>query len=609
MRTDRRWCVVVLLAVVALGGSAEEPKPPSGKLALTTERVVIFKDGYGLFVKTAAGTLDTDGRVFTDTVPDGAVLGTFWATTDQGKVPGMVAEWVQRKEERSTETPCISTVELLRANKGKRVTLARVPEKAADVVGTILEVLDLPPEKTPATPRPEALGEPAFYSAAYRPSGVAGSGGDHPAETVRELVPRGGQLVALTTDTGRLVLPVAEIRTVAGADLVTTMARREEVSTWTKRLSFDFGKDQAGKKASLRILYFTEGIRWIPTYRINGALVDKADLALQGELLNEAEDFENAAVDLVVGVPNFRFKNTISPLSLERTLRNALATAAPNLMIGNNALSNAQFSQRAGEWRGAAPEAAGAGGGVLALAPELAAGGQQDMFVYSAKTFSLKKGARATLPLWQNTVPLSHVYTLDLKMARSARSGSGNDRSAGNQNDVSPLRLSENQCWHQLEFSNTSPVPWTTGAALIMHDNLPLGQDLLTYTSPGTRVLLPMTVAVDMRGSLQEEELNRQPNALHWSDHNWSKIRKSATVTVTNNRKEESAMRVTVSLGGLAERVSGNGTVRVNDYRRDDWYDYWSNDTINNHSDVSWQLTLEPGETKTLTFEFMFYVP
>ena len=56
-------------------------------------------------------------------------------------------------------------------------------------------------------------------------------------------------------------------------------------------------------------------------------------------------------LDIVVGVPNFRFGRTPSPLVLESVLRNALAEAAPNLMGNSSQLSNAMYTQRSGEFR------------------------------------------------------------------------------------------------------------------------------------------------------------------------------------------------------------------------------------------------------------------
>ena len=70
-------------------------------------------------------------------------------------------------------------------------------------------------------------------------------------------------------------------------------------------------------------------------------------------------------VDIVVGVPNFRFRETPSPLVLEATLRNALAEAAPQLCNGQQQpFSNAMYSQRSGEFRRNQAKAnAGAEGG------------------------------------------------------------------------------------------------------------------------------------------------------------------------------------------------------------------------------------------------------
>jgi len=592
---------ILILAVICAGilraGEAVAEAP--GRLALSTDRVVIFKDGYALFAKKASAVADAEGRVFTEQVPDGAVLGCFWAMAEN-KVLSMRAEWDERQTERSTETNCVSTLELLRANKGKAVKLGSINNTSV-IFGTVLEVLELPPDlNDPALRVPVAAH--ANGAAWRRNAGVPET--ETPTEFTRALEPRGGHLVVVdTVDQGRLVLPVAEVRTVSGTDLVTKMARREMVYSRTKRLSFELGKENAGKKADLQIYYFTEGVRWIPTYRVGADKADSAEISLQGEILNEAEDISDAAIDLVVGVPNFRFKTTPSPLAMEQMMRSSLAVAAPGLM-GNNAYSNASFQQRHGEFRQDAPAA---GGDAVALARELAAGAQSDMFVYSRAKLSLKKGARATLPLWQSNVALRNLYTLDLKVVRDARSGYSVDRVADGSRPRSPLKLAENEVWHQFELTNSANVPWTTGAALILRGGVPLGQELLTYTPLGGKTLLPVTVAINMCGSMKEEEIARQDNALKWNGDNYALVRKKVTVSVSNFRTEKSVTRVSVSTGGKAQAVSDGGVVKLNDSKSDDWQNsQWFG--INNHSDVSWDLEMAPGEIKTLTFEVGFYI-
>jgi hypothetical protein len=604
MTRHNRWLIAGLFVFAVMRGRAGEPAANAeapGKLTLKTQRVVVFKDGYGLFVKTAEGTADKDGRVFTDVVPDGAILGSFWAMSDKNKILAMRAEWDERKQETSAQTACVTTVELLRANKGKAVKLGLNSAPNASVSGKLGDVLELPPPK----PRDPAGAASTFnrgtaidfdMNAAYRPALP------HVSSPVS-----GGLLVVIETeDQGRLALPASDVRTVSGPELITIMTRREEISSRKKALSFDMGKESAGKKVSLNLVYFSEGIRWLPTYRISGELADKAELSLQGEIINEAEDISDTGLDLVVGVPNFRFKNTISPLSLEATLRNALSNVAPNLMNRQQQMSNAIFTQSGGVWQGRQPvEPDPFAAANVGLQNDVAASGQQDLFVYASTISSLKKGARATVPLWQSTSPLRHIHTMDVKFTRDSHSGS---TFAGNPGGslISPLKLAQYSVWHQFELQNNSNVPWTTGAALILKGMLPLGQELLTYTPPKGVALLPVTVAVDISGGYQEEELSRRANALEWNGNKYSLVRKQATIHLKNFRKEKSTLVVTTSLGGKVEAVSDDGKFKINDHRSEDWTN--GSHAINNHSDVMWELELEAGQSKSLTFEFSFHV-
>jgi hypothetical protein len=245
------------------------------------------------------------------------------------------------------------------------------------------------------------------------------------------------------------------------------------------------------------------------------------------------------------------------------------------------------------------------GQSTASIAPELSgSGGEQDLFVYSVKEFSLKRSSRATVPLWQNTVPMRHVYTLDLKPIRS-RSGSGHVEPQPGANP-SPLKISQNKIWHQLELANNSSLPWTTGAALSMRQNLPLGQDLLTYTPVGGCSLLPLTVAVDMLSNYDEEEVSRKHNAINIGNTNYTLVTKKGVVSVTNYRKEKSVMRISLSTGGKIEQVSDEGKVKTNDFAAADWQESGYH-VINNHSDVTWDLSVDPGQTKTITYTVRFY--
>src|SRR5437762_421199 len=152
-----RWLSIIIVLVVAGWVSAAE-KPAhtaASQLQLATERVIIFKDGYGLIVKNGKATADAQGKVFTPQVPESAILGSFWAMSDGQKLLAMEAGWEEKREVRENRTACITIPELLRANVGRRVTLTLGDHK--NITGTLAQLLDMSAGTTPV-PSPTAPG-------------------------------------------------------------------------------------------------------------------------------------------------------------------------------------------------------------------------------------------------------------------------------------------------------------------------------------------------------------------------------------------------------------------------------------------------------------------
>jgi hypothetical protein len=388
--------------------------------------------------------------------------------------------------------------------------------------------------------------------------------------------------------------------------MTTELARAVTTTKRTKRLAFRFA--EPGRRRELLIAYFRPGLRWIPTYRID--LTDSkkkekiADIAMQAEILNEAEDLIHAPIDIVVGVPNFRFRSVPSPLILEQTLRNALNQAAPQIMGQfRNDLSNALFTQRAGEFRRSTAQPANQPESTtIQLPSELTAAAAQELFVYNLNKLTLRKGERAAVPVFTAQAPYRDVYTWDMHVKRkdiaTAPSGSG---------VRSPLVLSKNEVWRQIELTNTTNVPWTTGAAMIMQGHQPLAQELLTYTSPKDICRVPVTVAIDIRGSFSEQETQRQLKSISWSRHYYAKISQRATLTLSNNKAEAVDMEVTLRFGGRANEASQDGQITLSPYRADDWERYRGDPAVNNSSTVFWRVTLKPGETFRPIVDYHFY--
>jgi hypothetical protein len=566
------------------------------QLALGTERVIIFKDGYSLVIKRGIATTNQKGEIYTSEIPDAAVLGTFWATPREGRMIAMTAGWQETSKETEKQVVCNSPIEILKANMGKACSL-QLPDKSF-LDGKIANVLTQPTSAPINDLQRIALGMP---HTAFRPQLSSAA----PTTATQVITGISGNYFVLSTKDGEMLLPASSIQRLTIKDMTTSITRKVTTKQRTKRLTFRF--EEPNKKRELLVMYFRPGVRWIPTYRINLTTNEKkektAEIALQAELLNEAEDLIDMPVDIVVGVPNFRFRQTVSPLVLEQTMRNSLAQAAPNIMGQfRNDISNGSYSQRSGEFRRNAANAGVAQGGTVQLPNELTASGSQDLFIYNLPNLTLRKGERAAVPIMSTKVPYRDVYTWDLHIKRSdiatAPSGSGVQ---------SPLVLSQNQVWRQIELVNNTKLPWTTGAAMIMEGRQPLAQELLTYTSPKDHCRVPVTVSVDTRGSFSESEIERKLTALKWSGYTYAKIQQTAKLDLCNNKSETINAEITLRLGGKADKVSDDGKITLAPYRAEDWQNYRGHPAVNNSSVIRWKATLKPGDNFGPTVDYHFF--
>ena len=536
---------LILLLCVGVGAPAE-----SDFLELTTQKVITFKNGYSLVIKSGSAITSKNCEIYTDQVPDAAVLGSFWATASEGHLKSMYVGWSKTPETVTKRVKCSNKMEILQVNQGKQAT---VTLQCKTILRGKIFVLE-------------------------------------------------GPHFVLETQEGCVLLDVSQVALITidkmqiDIDKTTTKER-------SKILTFQF--ERPGEKRKITLMYFRPGIRWIPTYRIQlqNAKTKTATITLQAEIINEAEDFIDVPFDIVVGVPNFRFQQTVSPLILESTLRNAIQQASPQLaqQMGQN-LSNALFTQRTSEFRRHINQQPSSESSNLQVPEELAAAGTQDLFVYNLPKLKIAKSGRAAVHIFTAQVPYHDIYTWDLYIQRKdiamAPSGKGIQ---------SPLVLSQNKIWHQIELTNTTIFPWTTGAALIMQNNQPLAQELLTYTPVKNVVRVPVTVSVDTRGGFVETETKRTLKALYWDNYYYAEIHNQIKLDLLNNKNLPIDIEITLHFGGKADKASLEGDIGLQAYSAADWEYYRGSTAVNNSSTVHWKTSIQPGETFQPTVWYHYY--
>ncbi len=344
-------------------------------------------------------------------------------------------------------------------------------------------------------------------------------------------------------------------------------------------------------KAKLDFSFMVNGTGWAPQYEL--VLIDDktAKLSLKALLINDVRDIENAKVNFVVGVPNFKFaENNVSPLVSNESFWNFMSSLGGSVekMDEIQPLMNQMATQR--RTRAAYAEMAyddyEEDEAYYAPPPsEVSGSTEEDFYVYSTDKISLEKGGRGLFKLFESRIPYKHVYEAKLRP---------------NGGWYSPQK-DKADVWHSLELENNTENTWTTGAATAWpeegkENKLPLSQEVLEYTPPKGKTTLRLTQSPDIDVVAQEEEISRETG---------KKIRRQVydileikgRITVRNLKNKEITLDLKRRITGVLKSCSMN----------------WEKEKCPGHTgenhlhDVQWQVDLKVGEEKEITYRYTLY--
>ncbi len=602
-----QWCGKLVLGLMAIlltdygWGTAEALGVEVEELTPKITDVTVFKDGHALFLARGSVRL-RDGWCRTREVPV-PVLGTFWtfAVQEDAQVDFVKAGFVEEQQSR----PCLTFDEIIQANTGKRAIIEEQPKDADRVSheGVLLGILQHKAEKEDEVKK-------------QLPSGYDRWGRYNSGSEVRETELRKTEdmasFVMLRKDSGVQLIKRENIRgiSLAEKDPVTAHAETREVREITMHVTGE--KESLNKKTELGIVYLQKGIRWIPNYRIELLDDNKAKISLQGMIINEVADLEDVSLRLVVGVPSFCMKEQVSPIAL-REVGMSLGSyfAPPGQGGGANAqflnISNAIMSQ-AEMPRNASDDASWSQGDIPIE------GQQEDLYVYHKSGISLKKGERAVVQLFEITVGYEDIYTWDIPPIPPRELWRHIDQ---RQQQQLAQALQGAKAMHEIRLENSGSEPWTTGPAMIFKGQLPLGQQLLTYTSVNNTVDVPVTVATDLNTTKEEIEISREPD-VGIAGNSYIKVNMHGLLKVTNFKKEAVRIYVKRKIMGMATAATADGKISQGNVAEDTalygqeypWYSWgwpWWWYGVNSVSNISWETELPPGESVAFEYDYYYY--
>jgi hypothetical protein len=519
--------------------------------ALPIKEVTVFKDGHAFVL--AEGELPVkDGAATLDELPN-PVLGTFWPFASGGaKLVSVTAG--QRSV--AGERPVANLSELLLFNLGKPALIREL--------------------------------DGAAYSAT-------------PVQIT-------GNLVLLQTGKGVKAIDLVRIREVTFTHDLKKMSPQMSL---TPQLTLALS-GVTGEKATVGVMYLQKGLRWIPGYKIDLDGAGKAHVKMQATLVNELSDLKNTNMNLVVGVPSFAFKDTTDPIAIQQTIAALSPYFGPSGQT-SNFFGNAQMLQ--------------SNDASLYMAnrstpnvpapnnPEVTGSDQnEDLFVFSLKNVTLKKGERMVLPLAEFTLPYKNVYTLELRPSPTRNAQGDYD---GSPQNAELIRLAAApKARHQIRLTNTSPYPLTTAPALILREGNIVAQGTSLFTSKGGTSDIALTDATDISIKRTDKETLRGPSGrkLVAGEEDWQKVSMTGKIELCSYRGEPTEIEVTRFVLGKVETAALEGSISALDPLADDSVPDWLGSyggferiRFTGLGKIFWKATLPPGGKTCVTLDYTWH--
>lgn len=519
--------------------------PDSASAVLPVREVTVFKDGHAYVLREQPLASDADGRVVLDELPV-PVLGTFWPYATGG---ARLVHAKAGREEVASEVDALDLRQVIEANAGKRARLRDA--HGDDQVGILRGV-----------PKHPQNGSASF--------------------------------VLLEGEQGTRAVPLDALRWI---EVEGGLARKVVEKRLRERL--ELRVEGGGADAKVGVVYVQHGLRWIPSYKLDIDGTGVARVQLEAALQNDLIDFVDATVHLVVGVPTFEFKELVDPISLQAEL----ARVAAQMEFGqnfSNRLSNSLMTQSAGF----VPSDAASSRESEVAGSEAA----EDLFVFTLKRITLRKGERMVLPLREFTLSYKDVYTLDVPLSPPMEM-----RAQLQSERVMELAraLASPKAMHVLRLRNDSDAPLTTAPALVLSKGRVLAQGRMHYASIGAETDLVINPAIDVFVKVDESEVARVPDAERWNNESYGRIELSGIVELRNGKSAPIELEVRRRVLGMADTILQGGERRQLDLvalwgesRATAWWDWWNWPYwwfhFNGFGEFRWNVKLDSGASTRL---------
>lgn len=506
-------------------------------------KAAVFKNGYSqvsLSGKINSG--DTQLEVTGMPVP---ILGSFWWKAPQGS---SVREVRSETVTRNVLKQNCSTLDFLLANAGQQAEI--VLTNGAKIEGII-----------------------------HAPANTALSGSflqyNHNAESQdeQEYDNMNAATEALLQQRNRAEIAAVQLRTAGGfvtlreqnilyAEVKNTTPQLPTVSQKVNTLVFELDAPAPGKE--LQVSGLCRGLSWLPSYRMDLRSDGKALFQCKAVVMNELADLNNVQLELVMGYPALGKYLLPSPVahyhSLFGFLKELSSVDSQNSRREVSLINNCSWYQ---------PEE-------KSDASDLTQA--EDLFFYSIPDFTCASGQTVTREIFSGEVSYSHVYTWNIPTQSDIQRWQESRRSHYGSQVPPP-----NEVWHCVKVRNSLKTPWTGGVLDCYAEDRLVGRTEITFTADGGSTLVRLNKTMQAPVQFSETILNE----------NGDVSTMEGKLSLANYSDKEMLVIITKEVDGtpLSASDGATSTCSPNDYKNPD-------------GRFVWEVCVQPGETKTVTYQY-----
>jgi hypothetical protein len=543
----------VLLAGFALGHPQAEPEQiRAPRIQAPVTSVALFKNGLALVRRTAA--LPGSGRFEIDAVPE-FVHGTLWLQS-----PTLLE---LHTSEREFEVPTDGRWDLdpTRELAGRSVRIRLRGEPLTELVGRVASF---------GSPEDQRAWSRSYEQQPHWNHWGSGLSTGQPGYTS----PGPARFLALDTDQGRTFVDISMIAFL-------NVTEPPQVSRVTRPV-LELVAPAGSAPLSASISYLAKGLSYAPNYRLDIGDPKSLSISQSAVVRNELEDLVGVEFELISGFPSMEYSHVLSPLSPATTWASFFAQLSqdPNA-AGSGSVISQNVASNFGNY-------SAAGGG----APIQPASEGVDLYYQRIGKRDLHEGEALHIEVASATTAYTRIVDWLIRDTRDEWGNPNQRRGWESSGD-----REEEGAWDALRFANPFAFPMTTAPATIMSGSRFQGQRTTSWVNPGEETTVRITKALAIRSIHAEFEVENAAGreVVFLGGRTFRSVAVQGELQLCNHRKEAVQMVIRREFSGELNQADGEPQTKL--LERGVY-------SVNRRQELVWNLTLAPGEEKTLEYTY-----